>query len=73
MAVIRRYLENVVGGLSHLANALLGGSADNSLSARVGAEAHYGSRAAEVFAAIIDTVLFSRNHCNERANEEGLI
>jgi len=69
----RRYLENVVGGLSHLANALTGGSAGNSLSARVGAASYRGSLSAAFLAAFIDAVLFSRNHCFERANEEGLI
>lgn len=69
----RRYLENVLAGLSHLINAVTGGSARVSWSARLGAEAFYGNRVSAVLAAFIDAALFSRNHCREHAFEEGLI
>lgn len=70
---MRRYLENVLAGVSHLVNALTGGDARVSLSARVGASAYRGSRFAAVVAKVIDAMLFSRNHCHEHAREEGLI
>jgi hypothetical protein len=73
MKAVRRYLENVVAGLSHLINALTGGDARVSWSARLGAEAHNGNVLSAVLALIIDTVLFSRGHCYEHAKEEGLI
>lgn len=72
MAVIA-YLWSVLGGLSHLLNALTGGKARNSFSARTGAALHRGSAWARVVAFIIDGLLFSRNHCLERATEEELI
>ena len=67
------YLENLVAGFSHLLNALTGGDARVSFSARVGAAAYRGSVSASVIAALIDALLFSRNHCEEHAREEGLI
>lgn len=70
---MRRYAENVLAGVSHLVNALTGGDARVSFSARVGASAYRGSRFAAVVAKVIDTMLFSRNHCREHAREEGLI
>ena len=73
MIKVRRYLENVVAGLSHLINALTGGDARVSWSARLGAEAYRGNRASAVLAWVIDTVLFSKGHCFEHAQEEGLI
>jgi hypothetical protein len=73
MKAVRRYLENVIAGVSHLINALTGGDARVSWSARLGAEAHHGNRLSAVLALIIDTVLFSRGHCYEHAQEEGLI
>lgn len=67
------YLSNLIGGFSHFLNALTGGRAENSLSARCGAAAHAGKGWAKVACAVIDALLFSRNHCLERAREEGLI
>lgn len=67
------YAENVLAGVSHLLNALTGGDARNSFSARAGAEAVKGRAWAKVASAIIDRLLFSRNHCIEHAREEGLI
>lgn len=67
------YLENVVAGFSHLFNALTGGSAMNSFSARVGWRASQGAMWAVGVAAVIDALAFSRNHCAEHAREEGLI
>lgn len=67
------YLQNVVAGLSHLINALTGGSAMNSFSARVGWRASQGAVWAIGLAAVIDACAFSRNHCAEHAREEGLI
>lgn len=72
MALIR-YLENVLAGVSHLVNALTGGDARFSFSARVGASASRGRRWAIVTEKVIDAMLFSRNHCYEHAREEGLI
>lgn len=70
---MRTYLTNVVAGFSHFLNALTGGKPWNSFSARAGAEASKGKLLAKVASAIIDALLFSRNHCLERAREEGLI
>jgi len=70
---VRRYLERVIAALSHLLNALTGGSPSNSFSARVGFEAHHGKRWAIRTARLIDGLLWSRNHCHEHAREEGLI
>ena len=67
------YLENVFAALSHLANALTGGQAMNSFSARTGAAAIQGKRWALVAERVINAVLFSRNHCREHAREEGLV
>ena len=70
---MRAYLENVVSGFSHLLNAITGGQAKHSFSARMGAEADAGSKLAKVITGLIDALLFSRNHCLEHAREEGLI
>ena len=70
---MRRYLERVIAALSHLLNAMTGGDPRNSLSARVGFEAHHCKRWAIRTARLIDGLLWSRNHCNEHAREEGLI
>ena len=70
---VRRYLENVGAGVSHLINALTGGDARVSWSARLGAEAYRGNLTSAVLALIVDTVLFSKGHCFEHAREEGLI
>lgn len=67
------YFENVFAALSHLVNALTGGEAMNSFSARTGAEAVRGKAWARVTERVINAVLFSRNHCREHAREEGLI
>lgn len=67
------YLENVVAGFSHLLNALTGGSARNSFSARVGERQHAGAEWAIWMAALIDVLAWSNNHCLEHAQEEGLI
>lgn len=68
-----KYLENVVAGFSHLLNAITGGDARVSFSARTGAAAYRGSKVAKVITALIDALLFSKNHCLEHAREEGLI
>lgn len=70
---VKDYLWNVFAGVSHLLNALTGGDARHSLSARTGAALHRGEAWARVAAFIIDGLLFSRNHCLERAIEEELI
>lgn len=70
---MRDYLENLIAGFSHFLNALTGGKATNSFSARMGAEAWHGSRFAWVITQVINTLLFSENHCLEHAIEEGLI
>lgn len=67
------YLLNVLAGVSHLLNAILGGLPKHSFSARVGAAEHRGRKWARVVASIIDAALFSFNHCEEQAREEGLI
>ena len=73
MIRVRRYLENVVASLSHLINALTGGDARVSWSARLGAETYHGNRVSAVLAWLIDRLLFSKGHCFEHAQEEGLI
>ena len=70
---LRRYLENLIAGVSHLINAATGGDPRVSWSARLGAEAFYGNRVSAVLASMIDRLLFSRGHCREHAHEEGLI
>lgn len=67
------YLTNVGAGLSHLLNAVMGGHPRHSFSARCGAAAARGKGWAKACAAVIDALLFSRNHCAEKAREEGLI
>jgi hypothetical protein len=67
------YLKTVVSGFSHLLNALTGGNPRYSFSARVGALSYRGRVWASVVASLIDTLLFSKNHCIEHAREEGLI
>lgn len=67
------YFENVGAALSHLLNALLGGNAMNSFSARTGAAAIRGEAWALVCERLINGLLFSRNHCREHAREEGLV
>lgn len=67
------YLENVFAGLSHLLNALTGGDARHSFSARTGAALARGEAWARPVAWTIDRLLWSRNHCLEHAREEGLI
>lgn len=67
------YVHNVLAGASHWFNALMGGEPRYSFSARVGAAEHKGKRWAWVVASIIDAALFSNNHCEEQAREEGLI
>ncbi len=67
------YLENVFAALSHLLNALTGGDARNSFSARTGAAMARGEAWARPVAWVIDRLLWSRNHCLEHAREEGLI
>lgn len=67
------YLENLVAGFSHFLNALTGGDARNSFSARVGMLASRGVDWAEVAEAIINALAFSRDHCREHAREEGLL
>lgn len=66
------YLENLGAALSHVLNALTGGSAMNSFSARTGAAAIRGAAWALVCERLINGLLFSRNHCREHAREEGL-
>ena len=67
------YLRNVLSGASHFLNALTGGDPRFSFSARVGAGQAAGKRWAQLAAAIIDRLAFSRNHCLEHAREEGLL
>lgn len=67
------YVENLIAGLSHLLNALTGGDARFSFSARCGAQAEKGKAWAKACCAVIDRLLFSKNHCIEHAREEGLI
>ena len=70
---ILRYLQNLLAGFSHFINALTGGDASVTWSARLGAEAYYGNRVSTVLAEIIDRLLFSPDHCFEQAVEERLI
>jgi hypothetical protein len=63
----------IVVALDLLLNAILGGSARQTLSARTGYALYRGKRWARVAAPIIDGLLFSRNHCTEQAREAGLI
>lgn len=67
------YLWNVFSGLSHLLNAILGGDPRVSFSARTGAALVRGAAWAKPTAAVIDGLLFSRNHCLKHAREEDLI
>ena len=67
------YLREVGAGLSHLFNAITGGKAINSFSARVGAAQRDGKVWAIAAATLIDFALRSVNHCIEHAREEGLI
>jgi hypothetical protein len=70
---MRSYFSHLLAALTRFLNALWGGDYRNSFSARVGAAAERGSPFAAVLGAVIDTLLFSRNHCREQAIEEGLI
>lgn len=67
------YVLNVAAGLSHLLNAVTGGKAHHSFSARTGASAIKGRRWARLAELFVDLLLFSPGHCRERAREEGLI
>jgi len=67
------YVQNVFAGLSHLLNAVLGGDARHSFSARVGHLAAHDVTWAIRAELIVNAVLFSRDHCAEQAREEGLI
>lgn len=73
MKRLQAYVRNVGAGISHLFNALTGGDARVSFSARVGAAEHRGRKWARVVASIIDGLLFSHNHCEEQAREAELI
>lgn len=67
------YLQNLFAAVSHLLNAIRGGSARYPLSAAAGEAAEDGERWGLIAEAIIDRLLFSKNHCREQAAEYGLI
>lgn len=73
MRAVVAYLHNVGAAVSHLLNALTGGSARHSFSARVGWRAAYDVAWAIRAELIVNAVLFSRDHCREQAREAGLI
>lgn len=70
---MQAYIERVFGAASHFLNVVLGGTIQHSLSARTGKAQHDGKAWARYAAAFINGLLFSHNHCLERAREEGLI
>lgn len=67
------YLWGVFSGLSHLLNAITGGSPLNSFSARVGKAYLDGKGWARPFYSLIGLILNSPDHCLKHAREEGLI
>lgn len=73
MSAALAYLENLIAGFSHLFNALTGGSARHSFSARIGAAAYDGALWAVAVERIINSLAFSDDHCREHAVEEGLL
>lgn len=70
---MRAYLSNLVGGFSHLLNALTGAPAKHSFSAWSGFRAQAGVKWRKGACAVINFILRSRNHCLEHAREEGLL
>lgn len=74
----RGYLGEVGLSLDRFINAFLGGSADHSISASIGARAAAGDRRAHIAETIIDwffVVLRGApwGHCLRQAQREGLI
>lgn len=59
--------------IDRLANAVLWGDGDQTLSARAGYAAYRGKRWGRVVSRIIDSITLDRDHCLTAAKEEGLI
>lgn len=74
----RGYLGEVGLGLDRLANAALGGSADHSISASIGAQAAQGKWWAKKLERLVDWcfIVFRRapdGHCRRQAVREALL
>lgn len=63
----------ILRALDRLANAVLMGDGDQTLSARAGYAAYRGKRWGRVVSRIIDTLSRDKDHCRKAAAVEGLI
>jgi hypothetical protein len=59
--------------LDRLANAILWGDGDQTISARAGYAQYRGKAWGRIAAPIIDAITFEKNHCRKAAIREGLI
>jgi hypothetical protein len=61
--MVKRYIWNVLISLDQLANTLLMGDPDETLSSRMGKRARQGDRFAVCFCRVLDVV--DPNHCEK--------
>ena len=68
------YIINVLASFSVILNTLTGGSYRNTFSARTGAAARHEKKWAVIVEKIINLIpIFSKNHCELEAINEGLL
>ena len=68
--ISRRYSERVWIGIDQLANAMLGGNEDHTISGRAGRGRRRGSKFWRITANIIDWLFRDKDHCRDSIERE---
>jgi hypothetical protein len=66
--MVKRYFWNVLISIDQLANTLLGGFPDETLSSRMGKRAREGDSFAICFCKVLD--VFDKDHCAKSIEED---
>jgi len=66
--MLKQYLLNILSAFDRLANAITGGSGDETISSRLGKAQAKGSRFACVLCRVLD--LFEKGHCAKSVNPD---
>lgn len=65
---MKKYLYNILIGVDQLANAILGGDPDETMSSRIGKGARQGNKFCILLSKFLD--IFEKNHCKEAIEED---
>lgn len=68
MVKVKRYIWNLLISIDQLANVILGGHPDETISSRLGKKKREGDKFSEVACGVLD--VFDENHCTKSIEED---